>query len=340
MHNRATGANLRIGSHAGGVMCVRSGTVSIKDSNFIHNMAIRSGGVMQVENSTIEIEGSSFESNRARSYGGVADSISYSWRLRLPSTFSVIQSSFTSNEAFDGGVFYLRSDGSNVYISESSLSLNHAFDEGGVFSVEGISLTVENTSIYNNMALQGNTIDTCNSNITVESNETHYYDISQNTQAENCFYYDLIIRPIVKPSTTTPLFSSTTSVVSTIPLSKLTSTISTETLSTFILHSISPTKVSRASSIISVSSTAIVNLRSTPTAVTVMETITPTMMTTTVPTQGVTETSTGDELNTTDYTTYATVVASNGIKLHPKLLIFVFTLILTAIIIALCTMNS
>lgn len=325
----------------GGALCLRGAFVSIEDSNLSHNMAIENGGVIEVENCTLNIQRSLFDSNRARRNGGVM----YKWS-GLPITISVFQSSFTSNQApgGGGGVLFLNSElqGSNVYISECNIGLYHAFWSGGVFGVKGVNLTVENTNIYNNTALRGNTISACDSNITIASNDTHYYNISRNTRVENCFFYDLVICPTIEPSSTVilPLISSTASdsIVSTILPYELTSTVNI--ISTVTLHSISPTKVTTASSsnlAKTVSSTDAANLSSTPLAVT--ETPSPTsMMTTSAPSPEVTESFSGDETSfttevistwtmPTDANTHVTT-KSNGIKLHPELLIFLFTFII------------
>ena len=217
--NRATGINSeRIG---GGVMCLRSGSVLLNNSEFIQNIAIQHGGVMEVDNSTVLIEGSLFDNNTARDHGGVA----YTSSFHLPSTFEVTDSYFLSNQALmgDGGVFHLHSEGSKIDVDESNFSHNRAGHYGGLFSVDGTSLNVNDTTVFNNTATKGNTVSTCNGNITILSSGT--YNISQR-QADNCFFYD-----IIQPSATlSPTYSTT--LASSIAPSNVTFSISKGTSAT------------------------------------------------------------------------------------------------------------
>ncbi len=126
------------------------------ESNFSHNSAVEHGGMMEVDNRTVRV-------------GGVTHT---SFRY-LPATFEVSQSLFMNNQASDGGVFYLHREGSKIQVTGSSFGHNHAIFFGGVLSIDGASLIVNKTSIYNNTARRGNTISTCNSNITLSSSETY-----------------------------------------------------------------------------------------------------------------------------------------------------------------------
>ena len=246
IHNRATGINSeRVGD--GGVMCLKSGSVLVDDSQFIHNTAKRHGGVMEVDNSTVLIEGSLFDSNTARDHGGVA----YTSSIHLPATFEVSESSFSSNQALmgDGGVFYLHSEGSKIYVYGSNFSNNYAGHYGGLFSVEGTSLKVNDTSFFNDTARKGDTVSTCNSNITISNSDT--YNISQRRQANNCFFYDMIISPIIKPSATlSSIYSTVLGSTIMIASSDVTFTISKVT-STSNYHSL--TSLIKSSSVIGIS---------------------------------------------------------------------------------------
>ena len=261
-HNRATGVDTRtIGG--GGAACVKSGSVSIVESNFSHNLAIEHGGVMEVDNSTVEIQESTFDNNTARGNGGVIHASS----PYLASTFEVYQSLFTSNQASrgDGGVFYFHSEGNKIQVTESSFGYNHAEYFGGVFSIEGATLVVNNGTVYDNTARRGDTISTCDSNVTLSSRDT--YNISQRNQLENCFFYDITIQSSIEPTTPAPVESSTTVPVQssiTVPVQSSTeiiepttivktSTVAIEPSITIVEHSstidISPSVVSIVASI-------------------------------------------------------------------------------------------
>ena len=222
--NSATGVNSeRVG---GGVMCLRSGSVLVNDGEFIHNTAIQHGGVMEVDNSTVLIEGSLFDNNTARDHGGVA----YTSSFHSPSTFEVVDSSFFSNQALrgDGGVFYLHSEGSKIDVNENNFSHNRAGHYGGLFSVDWTSLTVNDTNIFNNTATKGNIVSTCNGNITILTSGT--YNISKR-QADNCFFYDMILQP---SATLSPMYS--TVLASSIAPSDVTFSINKGTSTTATYH--------------------------------------------------------------------------------------------------------
>lgn len=79
--------------------------------------------------------------------------------------YLVDNSSFTGNQAgTDGGVMYVGSNNSQIKISDgSTFGFNNATDRGGVISINGSSLEISNTTVFNNnFAVIGDDIIACN----------------------------------------------------------------------------------------------------------------------------------------------------------------------------------
>ena len=139
----------------------------ISNSLFIKNQAGSDGGVTAMNireyysdeiNSELSISGSSFNQNKASARGGVFSSFT-------PYIYLVDNSSFTGNQAgTDGGVMYVGSNNSQVKISDgSTFGFNNATDRGGVISINGSSLEISNTTVFdNNFAVIGDDIIACN----------------------------------------------------------------------------------------------------------------------------------------------------------------------------------
>lgn len=206
----------------GGACCIRSSNISIRDSNFNYNRA-PNGGVMQIEGSTVSVQNSSFVNNLATFQGGLGG-VFYTASFWFPVLIDILESSFINNTARqNGGAIVVESEGSAIQISESIIVMNYAGTFGGAFSIDGVSLTLNNLKDFRNTAvLSGNTISACNSNITVLNTQSGYfYNISKNEFRSDlsCVVYEIVRNITIDPSptsiTTIPTFE--TSFSNTIP---------------------------------------------------------------------------------------------------------------------------
>ncbi|MCG8627034.1 MAG: hypothetical protein MJE68_34170, partial [Proteobacteria bacterium] len=156
----------------GGAICTSAdmSEVVISTGNFSYNYAERNGGVMMIEPQTNEhygsnstlflINGAFFDHNTAGSQGGVFATFSRS-------VFHISLSSFINNHAgIEGGVMYIRDTNSSVSILfNSQLGFNRAEKRGGVISINGSSLLIGETHIFNNSADMGAVISACSANV-------------------------------------------------------------------------------------------------------------------------------------------------------------------------------
>ena len=154
--NRATG-----NSEGGGVICIRSATISLTSCTFTDNHAALNAGVFNVEDSVITIDRCSFINNSADVSGGVAYSNVY------PTVYSVRLSTFLNNSAErDGGAFYMGMIHSQVNIERSSFGSNSAKNKGGMIALNGSQLIIDNqTNVYDNTASFGAAISACSSEV-------------------------------------------------------------------------------------------------------------------------------------------------------------------------------
>ena len=182
----------------GGVICTYAGMnrVSIYSGNFSHNRAEGNGGVMIIEPLANEGHGnkiitfliqdsSYFDHNTAGSQGGV-------FAIFVRSEFLVGTSLFDGNQAgVEGGVMYVRDTNSSVSIMfDSQLSFNSAARRGGVISINGSTLFISNSHIFNNSADVGAVISACKSDVSTfppdilyQQNDPHF---------PNCVLYDVV----------------------------------------------------------------------------------------------------------------------------------------------------
>ena len=161
-YNRATRMISR--NKGGGVMCIRTASLSIIDNNFSHNSAAGGAGVIQVDESDVIIERSIFSNNRVGGNGGVLLTYAY------PTRYSIINSSFTNNQAgYDGGVMYVGRADSHVTFSLSAFVFNNAKNRGGVVAIAGSFLKLSQVSTFENTAKLGNVVSFCKSHIITEN---------------------------------------------------------------------------------------------------------------------------------------------------------------------------
>ena len=232
VHNRATWINNRERDGSGGVMCLRSGTLSIEGSQFIRNTAEENGGVMEIDGSVVRMEGTLFDHNTANSNGGV----SFTSSLHRPVNFEVIETDFSNNQAVtgDGGVFYLHSEESSIHLIRGNLSHNSAGHYGGLISIEDGSLTLNATTILNNTAEMGDIVSSCDSNITISNGDVdNVLIMSERGPKSDCFFYDFGELSTVEPSATVPLVYSTTPANSIVPSKVSSFTMSEVAISSF-----------------------------------------------------------------------------------------------------------
>ena len=181
----------------GGVICISAdmNNVSISTGSFLFNHAEGNGGVMIIEppanehygNKSIHcmIDGSSyFDRNTAGSQGGV-------FATFARSDFFILSSSFYNSQAgIEGGVMYVKDTNSSVHILfDSQFNFNSAVNRGGVISINGSSLFIEDYQILNNSAAMGAVISACNSNVSIFPFGSLYQYNDPNSP--NCLLYDI-----------------------------------------------------------------------------------------------------------------------------------------------------
>ena len=142
--------------------------ISIQNSTFSHNSALRDGGVMQIERTTLLISDSLFHNNSAVNDGGVITT------KLSPIVLSVSTSTFTSNRAGDdGGALYIGRS-STLSFSDNLFDSNHGTDRGGAIAASGSILRVNDTTFIDNEAESGEAISACNSDVELSD----VYDLS------------------------------------------------------------------------------------------------------------------------------------------------------------------
>ena len=145
----------------GGVLCVRSGYISVERSIFEHNMAMKQSGVMIVENSTLRMLDTTFVNNRASWIGGIKAS---------SSSVSIINCQFcNSTGTVETGI--MRADGCSIDITGSIFHNNSVFGSTGVMNIQYSKLNVrlsmfsQTSAKYRNSVLQAQesiiTVENC-----------------------------------------------------------------------------------------------------------------------------------------------------------------------------------
>ena len=177
--NAATGQTI-----GGGVACIRNASVYISNCTFRRNAAKLDAGCLHVEESTITVDSSSFVGNTAEFNGGVMHTNMY------PTSYTITHTYFAHNEADNnGGVIYIGTKGSDIRIlNETVFGYNHAGKKGGIVSIVGSTLVINDTSIYNNSAHLGRIISACNSDVRLQAHDKIL--ISMDPNASFCTYYD------------------------------------------------------------------------------------------------------------------------------------------------------
>ena len=180
----------------GGAICTSAdmSEVVISGGNFSYNHAERNGGVMMIEPQTNEYYESNstlflingpafFDHNTAGSQGGVFATFSRS-------VFRISFNSFLNNQAgIEGGVMYVRDTNSSVNILfNSQLGFNRAEKRGGVISINGSSLVIGVTHIFNNSADMGPVISACSANVNISPLTLYHYN---DPNFPNCLLYDV-----------------------------------------------------------------------------------------------------------------------------------------------------
>jgi len=123
------------------------GSLNVNNSTFFANQAALSGGAISNNGGALSVFGSTFQNNISQSvagYGGGIDNFGNG-------TVSVSNSTFTGNQAYDGGAFYSSGPAS---ITDSTIVGNTASFGGGIYN-KSTTFTVSN-SIVN-----GNTNEDC-----------------------------------------------------------------------------------------------------------------------------------------------------------------------------------
>ena len=213
--NRAIG-NLE----GGGVICIRSATISLTSCTFTDNHAALNAGIFNIEDSTVTVDRCSFINNSADMNGGVAYSSVY------PTVYTVRLSTFSNNSAErDGGVFYMGMIRSRVNIMRSSFGSNSAKNSGGMIAINGSQLVIDNqTNVYDNTASIGSAISACSSAVTTPSelviigSSTGCLFYSGNINRYNISEFirqEFSTTPAVPTATTTPIITTNASIPTT-----------------------------------------------------------------------------------------------------------------------------
>ncbi len=156
--NVATGDSI-----GGGVACVRSTSVSIRNDTFTYNKANLHAGVLYIDNSSVRIWDSTFLSNFAAFKGGVM------YTQIVSTDYFISHSAFSYNSAGEsGGVMYLSREENQATVTGSIISFNRAADRGGAFNIIRSSLNITESNIYNNTADKGSAVSACNSTAQVQ----------------------------------------------------------------------------------------------------------------------------------------------------------------------------
>jgi len=131
----------------GAGMLVISGTLTVRNTVFLHNKAENGAGMM-VDDATPTLENVLFLGNTAESKGGAIASIN-------ASSLTLVNGTFTGNTADNGGGLSL-TDASYVKIVNTSFSMNEADTTGGGLLLEDTSDSdVQNTIMWDNDAPTG-----------------------------------------------------------------------------------------------------------------------------------------------------------------------------------------
>ena len=131
-------------SGRGGGLRVRSGSVTMRDTTFDDNSAIRGGGLF-IDAGDVSIESSDFTDNDAADRGGGLSLYSGS--------VSISKSRFSGNIAFrEGGGIFVSRAGQKVSIDHSTIISNRSGDGGGGAWVQASEVEINRTNINQNSA--------------------------------------------------------------------------------------------------------------------------------------------------------------------------------------------
>ena len=184
----------------GGVGCIRNADILVSNSTFADNSAATNAGVFSLENSQLTIVDSTFDDNTAGERGGALHTYLSS------SNFTISRSSFTNNEAgSDGGVLNVGRAGSRVSVNESVFGYNRAAVSGGIVAINGSSVDIENSLVFNNTARYGSVLSACNGSDVTGPDELF---ILKNPYKSTCTLYDEFERTYALPTTTSPVVVS------------------------------------------------------------------------------------------------------------------------------------
>ncbi|WP_066972667.1 DUF11 domain-containing protein [Methanobrevibacter filiformis] len=123
----------------GGAINSIGGNFSVSYSNFSSNNARNYGGAIFTSSSSFSVCDSSFSGNKADTYGGAISNYE---------NCTVINSSFSGNNAPKGAAIYIYSVSANCSVINSSFSGNNASNDGGAVYNSYGSFSVSNSTIF------------------------------------------------------------------------------------------------------------------------------------------------------------------------------------------------
>ena len=166
---------------SGGAVCTYNVSVLFSNCTFASNRAKLAGGALVCHYSIVAIYDTVFFNNSAGQDGGALVTYVH------PSNYTIVNSSFTYNEAGDdGGSLFVGRRGSHVKINGCIFTNNHAMDRGGAVAIFGGAIQLSNTEMYSNVAEFGESINSCNSNVTTSvsfwesTSDCSSFDINRN----------------------------------------------------------------------------------------------------------------------------------------------------------------
>ena len=130
----------------GGAINLQASAVTLNDTRFYENTAIRNGGALYVggEGTTNKIYDSKFDENKAGNDGGAIF-----WRAYAG---HIADSNFTRNSANYGGAIYLNGVSSNTNITHVIFKSNNATKNGGAIDCDATHMNLTYTLFESNYA--------------------------------------------------------------------------------------------------------------------------------------------------------------------------------------------
>ncbi|MBE6500496.1 MAG: hypothetical protein E7Z80_08145, partial [Methanobrevibacter thaueri] len=131
---------------------INASSIHIDTYYFYDNIAGNSGGAIYVGQGSgnCEILNCVFDNNIVTSPTGHGGAIEWYAKEGL-----VLNSTFTRNQAYNGGAIYVGSDSGKINITDSKFRENYADSKGGAVSVDASGVVIRKSEFYHNNAMLG-----------------------------------------------------------------------------------------------------------------------------------------------------------------------------------------